>query len=54
MSQWIVSGMLGFVAGAAFVWFCKSFIQRAVIGANALSAKLHAEANALTTAVKKL
>ena len=43
-----------FVAGGAFVWFFKSMIQRMVIGANALSAKLHAEANALTTAVKKL
>ena len=36
-----------FAAGGAFVWFCKSFIQRTVIGANALSAKLHAEADAL-------
>ncbi len=36
-----------FVAGGAFVWFLKPTIQRWVIGANALSAKLHAEADAL-------
>ena len=36
-----------FVAGGACVWFFKSTIQRMVIGANALSAKLHAEADAL-------
>ena len=36
-----------FVAGGAFVWFGKSTIQKVFIGANALSAKLHAEADAL-------
>ena len=36
-----------FVAGGAFMWFGKSTIQKMVIGANALSAKLHAQADAL-------
>jgi len=36
-----------FAAGGAFVWFSKATIQRMVIGAYALSAKLHAEADAL-------
>ncbi len=36
-----------FAAGGAFVWFFKPIIQRWVLGANALSAKLHAEADAL-------
>jgi hypothetical protein len=36
-----------FVAGGAFMWFGKATIQKMVIGANALSAKLHAEADAL-------
>lgn len=47
MSQWIISGILGFVAGGAFIWFCKTKIQVMVIGANQLSAKLHATADAL-------
>jgi hypothetical protein len=38
---------LGFVAGAAAMWFGKDALQKAVIGANALSAKLHAKADAL-------
>jgi len=54
MSEWMISGGLGFVAGGALVWFCKSAIQKAVIGANALSARLHAEANSLSSVVKKL
>jgi len=36
-----------FAAGGAFVWFLKPLIQKWVLGANALSAKLHAEADAL-------
>jgi hypothetical protein len=36
-----------FVAGGAFVWFLKPWIQKVVLGANALSAKLHAQATAL-------
>lgn len=47
MSNWIISGILGFVAGGAFIWFAKDYIQKIVIGANALSAKLHAKANDL-------
>lgn len=47
MTEWMVSGILGFVGGGAFVWFCKDAIQKAVIGANALSAKLHAQADAI-------
>jgi hypothetical protein len=37
-----------FVAGGGLVWFFKPTIQKLVIGANALSAKLHAQADALT------
>ena len=43
-----------FAAGGAFVWFFKAKIQSLVIGVNAVSAKLHAEADALVGAVKKL
>lgn len=45
--EWITSGILGFIAGGAFVWFTKSALQQMVIGANALSAKLHAQADAI-------
>lgn len=44
---------LGFVAGCAAIWFGKDAIQKLVIGANALSAKLHAKADAIAASVKK-
>lgn len=47
MSTWIISGILGFVSGGAFIWFFKTKIQALVIDANKLSAKLHAQADAL-------
>lgn len=47
MTEWIIASTLGFGGGAAFVWFCKDWIQKVVLGANALSAKLHAQADAL-------
>lgn len=47
MTTWTISGILGFAAGGAFIWFCKERIQSLVLGANALSAKLHAKADAL-------
>lgn len=39
---------ISFTAGGALIWFCKDQIQKLVIGANALSAKLHAKTDALT------
>lgn len=42
-----------FVAGGALIWFFKPTIQKMVIGANALSAKLHAQADAIAAVVKK-
>jgi len=42
---------LGFASGGALVWFCKSKIQGLVIDANSLSAKLHAEADAISKKV---
>lgn len=47
MSNWLISGILGFVTGGAFIWFFKTKIQSLVIDANRLSAKLHAQADAL-------
>lgn len=38
---------VGFAAGGALIWFYKPQIQALVIGANKVSAKLHAEADAL-------
>jgi len=46
--------MLGFAAGGAVIWFFKEKIQGLVIGANALSAKLHAKADAVAAAAKTL
>lgn len=45
MTTWIISGILGFAAGGAFIWFAKTKIQGLVLDANALSAKLHAQAD---------
>jgi hypothetical protein len=44
----------GFTAGGALIWFGKDRIQALVIGANALSAKLHAQADAISAAARKL
>lgn len=52
MTEWMISGVLGFAAGGAFVWFCKDWLQKIVLGANALSAKLHAKADAIAASVK--
>jgi hypothetical protein len=43
----ILAGVI-FTAGGALIWFFKPKIQELVIGANKLSAKLHAQADALS------
>lgn len=52
MADLILGFVIGFGSGGALIWFCKTQIQSMVIGVNALSAKLHAEADALVAAVK--
>jgi hypothetical protein len=54
MTAWIISGILGFVAGGSFIWFGRTTIEKLVIGANALSAKLHAKADAIAQSVRKV
>ncbi len=49
-----LSFAIGFGAGGALIWFCKDRIQGLVIGANALSAKLHARADQIAAAARKL
>ncbi len=39
--------LIGVTVGGAAVWFGKAKIEAMVIGVNALSAKLHAQADAL-------
>jgi hypothetical protein len=53
MMQFLTSTafLAGFGAGGAVIWFFKTQIQKMVLGANALSAKLHAQANALSPQV---
>lgn len=46
--------IIGFGAGGALIWFAKTWVQSLVMDANKLSAKLHAQANAITAAAKKL
>ena len=50
----LIGDALFFTAGGTLIWFGKNTIQKFVVGANALSAKLHAEADAITAAAKKL
>jgi hypothetical protein len=52
MTAFIAGSAIGFGTGGALVWFGKDSIQKLVIGANALSAKLHAKADAIAAAVK--
>lgn len=51
MTTWMISGTIGFVTGGgclgALVWFYKPQIMALVMGANKVSAKLHAQADAL-------
>jgi hypothetical protein len=57
MTELLFSVCLGFVAGGALIWFGKTRIQGLVIDANTLSAKLHAQADAISaaaSAIKKI
>lgn len=45
---------LGFGCGGALIWFGRETIEKLVIGANALSAKLHAKADAIAAAARKV
>lgn len=53
MEVWMLM-IVSFGAGGALIWFGKEKIQGLVIGANALSAKLHAKADAIVAASKKV
>jgi hypothetical protein len=54
MTFLVILGNFGcFIAGGALIWFGKERIQALVIGANALSAKLHAKADAIASAAKR-
>lgn len=50
--EWFAAGA-GFVAGGTLIWFGKDRIQALVIGANALSARLRAKADAIAAAARK-
>lgn len=54
MIEFMLSAPVCFAAGFAVCWFFKPTVQKWVLGVNALSAKLHAQADALTAAAKKL
>jgi hypothetical protein len=54
MTTLVILGNVGcFLAGAALIWFCRENIEKMVIGANALSRKLHDKADAISQAAKK-
>lgn len=54
MTTMIILGNVGsFLAGCALIWFGRETIQRWVIGANALSRKLHDKADAISEAARK-
>ncbi len=43
------TGIAGFAAGGALIWFGKDAILKLVIGANVLSARLREKADAIAT-----
>jgi hypothetical protein len=47
------TGIAGFAAGGALIWFGKDAILKLVIGANVLSARLREKADAIAAAAKK-
>lgn len=47
MGTYTLGFVVGFGCGGALIWFFKDKIQELVIGANKLSAKLHAKAEEL-------
>ncbi|MET4529135.1 hypothetical protein [Bradyrhizobium sp. JR18.2] len=47
------TGIAGFLAGGALIWFGREKIQALVIDANTLSRNLHAKADAIAAASKK-
>jgi hypothetical protein len=47
MTEFMIVAPIAFLAGFAACWFGKDRVQALVIGANALSAKFHAKADAL-------
>ncbi len=51
MTEWWIASILGFIFGGTFIWFLKEKIQILVIGANKLSAKLHAKADAISKVI---
>jgi len=54
MLEFTIAFTLGLVAGATLIWFCKTRIQALVVDANTLAAKLHAEADAVASIVRKV
>ncbi|MCK1430915.1 hypothetical protein [Bradyrhizobium sp. 87] len=54
MTFLVILGNIGcFLAGAALIWFGRNTIEKMVIGANALSRKLHAKADEIAAATKR-
>jgi hypothetical protein len=54
MTFLMILGNIGcFLAGGALIWFCRDSIEKMVIGANALSRKLHDKADAIAQASRK-
>ena len=54
MTTLIILGNVGsFLAGGALIWFGRNTIEKMVIGANALSRKLHDKADEIAKVARK-
>jgi hypothetical protein len=54
MTFLVILGNVGcFLAGAALIWFGRTTIEKMVIGANALSRKLHDKADEISASARK-
>lgn len=52
MTEWMISGILGFVSGGALIWFFKDPILKWYKGAERFAQELKTKADAISAAVK--
>lgn len=52
MTVWLISGVLGFVAGGALIWFFKDPILKWYKGAEKFAQDMKAKADAIAAAAK--
>ena len=52
MTAWVISGVLGFIAGGVLIWFCKDSILRKYKGAERFVMDLEDQVRSLKARLK--